>query len=80
MTELMSPQVLTDRHRNYMSGSVMKPRIYPLGDMIGAWKDRKPRVLMDLPASSTGTAILDIEAIIVPAHPNEGPKSKWDYK
>jgi hypothetical protein len=58
-----------------MSGSVRKSRISPLGDMAGAWNDRKPRVLMDLPASSTGTAILATGAIVVTAHPNEGHKS-----
>ena len=55
-----------------MSGSVGKPRITPLGDMIGAWNDRKPRVLTDLPISSTGAAILANETTVVIAHPNEG--------
>ena len=55
-----------------MSSSVRKPRISPLGDMTGVWNDHKPRVLMDLPASSTGAVILATEAIIVTAHPNEG--------
>ena len=55
-----------------MSGSVEKPRISALGDMTGAWNDRKPRVLMDLPASSTSVMILANEAIIIIAQPNEG--------
>jgi hypothetical protein len=42
-------------------------------DMTGARNDCKLEVLMDLPASSTGVAILANEAIIVTAHPNEGP-------
>jgi hypothetical protein len=54
-----------------MNGSIGKLRISPLGDMIGAWNDRKPGVLMDLLASSMDTAILANEAIIVTAHPNE---------
>jgi len=58
-----------------MSGSGGKPRISPLGDMTGAWNDRKPGVLMDLPISSMGAAILATEAIVVTAHPNKGPKS-----
>jgi hypothetical protein len=40
--------------------------------MNGAQNDRKPGVLMDLPASSTGTVILTTEAIVVTAHPNMG--------
>ena len=48
-----------------MSGSVEKPRISPLGDMTRARNDHKPRVLMDLPTSSIGAAILANEAIIV---------------
>jgi hypothetical protein len=55
-----------------MSGSVEKPRISPLGDMIRPWNDHKLGVLMDLPTSTTGVAILANEAIIVKAHPNEG--------
>jgi hypothetical protein len=58
-----------------MSGSAGKPRISPLGDMTGARNDHKPKVLTDSPTSSTGAAILSTEAIIVMAHPNEGPKS-----
>jgi hypothetical protein len=58
-----------------MSGSVGKQRISPLGDMTRAWNDRKPGVLTDLLASSTGAVILATEAIVVTAHPNEGPKS-----
>ena len=50
-----------------MSGSIGKPRISPLGDMTGAWKDRKPGVLRDLLATSTNAAILAYEAIIVTA-------------
>jgi hypothetical protein len=42
-------------------------------DMTGAWNDCKLEVLMDLPASSTGAAILANEAIVVTAHPNERP-------
>ena len=42
------------------------------GDMTGAWNDRKPEVLTDLPASSTGVVILANEAIVVTAQPNEG--------
>ena len=56
-----------DRLENYTSGSVRKLRISPLGDMIGAWNNRKPRVLTVLPASSMGVAILVYEAIIVTA-------------
>ena len=58
-----------------MSGSAKKPRISPLGGMTGAWNDRKSRVLIDLPVSSMATVILATEAIIIIAHPNEGPKS-----
>jgi hypothetical protein len=58
-----------------MSGLVRKPRISPLGDMTRAWNDHKPGVLMGSPASSMGAAILATEAIVVIAHPNEGPKS-----
>ena len=82
----VSPRAPIDGLGNYMSGSVGKPRISPLWDMTGAWNDRKPRVLMDSPASSTGAAILAIQAIVVTAHPNEGPKSpsttreQWNYK
>ena len=43
--------------------------------MTRAWNDHKPEVLMDLPVSSMGTAILATEAIIITAYPNEGPKS-----
>jgi hypothetical protein len=43
--------------------------------MTRAWNDRKPGVLTDLLASSTGAVILATEAIVVTAHPNEGPKS-----
>ena len=73
--EAASPQALTDELENYMSGSAGKPRISPLGDMTGAWNDRKPRVLTDLAASSMGTVILATEAIVITTHPNEGPKS-----
>jgi len=52
-----------------MSGSVRKPRIFPLGDMTGAQNYHKPRFLTDLPTSSTGAAILATEAIVVIAHP-----------
>ena len=55
-----------------MSGSVEKPRISPLGDMTRTWNDRKPRVLMELPVSSTGMTILANETIIVIAQPNKG--------
>jgi hypothetical protein len=55
-----------------MSGLVGKPRISPLGDMIGARNDHKPKVLMDLPASSMGATILATEAIIITTYPNEG--------
>ena len=72
MREAASPRVLMDGLKNYTSGSVRKLRISPLGDMTGAWNDCKPGVLMDLPVSSMGTAILDNEAIVVIAHPNEG--------
>ena len=48
-----------------MSGSIGKPRISPLVDMTGAWNDRKPRVLTDLPDSITGVVILANVAIIV---------------
>ena len=40
--------------------------------MTKAWNDRKLGVLTDLPASSTGMAILANEAIVVTAHLNEG--------
>jgi hypothetical protein len=66
---------LINRLRNYTSGSTRKVRISPLGDMTGARNDYKPKVLTDLPVSSMGTAILATEAIIIIAHPNEGPKS-----
>jgi hypothetical protein len=57
---------------NYMSGSIGKPRISPLGDMTEAWNDHKYGVLTDLPASSMGATIMATEAIVVTAHPNEG--------
>ena len=69
----MSPRAPTNRLGNYTSGSVGKPRISLLEDMTWAWNDRKAKVLTNLPASSMGMAILATEAIIVPAHPNEGP-------
>ena len=69
--EVASPRVPTDGLGNYTSGLVRKLRIYPLGDMTRARNDRKPRVLMDLPASSMGAAILATEAIVVTAHNNE---------
>ena len=58
--------------RNFISGSVKKLRISPLGDMTKAWNDYKLGVLMDLPASSTGVAILATEAIVIAAHPHKG--------
>ena len=70
--EAASPRSPIDGLGNYTSGLVRKPRISPLGDMTGAQNDHKPRVLMDLAASSTGAAILANEDIIVIAHPNEG--------
>ena len=63
----MSPRAPTDELGNYMSGSVGKLRISPLGDMTGARNDRKPGVLMDLTTSSMGIMILDNEAIILTA-------------
>jgi hypothetical protein len=72
MREAASPRVPIDGLRNYTSGSVGKSRISHLEDMIGAQNERKPRVLMDLPASSMGAVILANEAIIVIAQPNEG--------
>jgi hypothetical protein len=57
---------------NYTSGSIRKPRISLLGDMTEAQNDHKPWVLMDLPASSMGAAILSNEAIVVRTYPNEG--------
>ena len=69
-----------------MSGLVEKPRISSLGDMTRAQNDHKLRVLTDLLVSNTGMAILANEAIIVTAHPNEGPKTpsmtreQRDYK
>ena len=72
MREAAGPRALIDGLRNYMSGSIKKLRISPLGDKTRAWNDRKPRVLMDLPISSMGTAILANEAIVVIADPNEG--------
>ena len=72
MREAASPRASIDGLRNYMSGSIGKSRISPLEDMTRAWNDRKPRVLMDLPASSTGAVILANKAIIVTTHPNKG--------
>jgi hypothetical protein len=65
MREVASPWVPTNGLRNYTSGMARKPRISPLGDMAEAWNDQKPRVLIELPASSTGVAILANEAIVV---------------
>ena len=59
--------MLIDELRNYTSGSVKKSRISLLGDMTRAWNDYKLGVLKDLPASSTGVAILANEAIVVTA-------------
>ena len=73
--EAASPQALKDRLGNHTSGSVRKQRISPLGDMTGAWNNRKPRVLTDTPASSTGAAILATETIVVIAHLGKGLKS-----
>jgi hypothetical protein len=73
--EAASPRAPTDRLGNYTSGSNRKLRISPLGDMTEARNDRKPMVLMDLPISSTGAAILATEDIVVTAHPNEEHKS-----
>ena len=67
MREAASPRALIDGLWNYTSGSVKKPRISPLGDMTKARNDCKLGVLMDLPASSTGMAILANEAIVVAA-------------
>ena len=75
LREVVSPQALIDGLRNYTSGSAGKPRISPLGEMIGARNDRKPGVLKDSLATSTGTAILATEAIVILAHRNEEPKS-----
>ena len=75
LREATSPRALIDGLRIYTSASTGKPRISPLGDMTGARNDRKPRVLTDSPASSMGAVILATEAIVVTAHPNEGPKS-----
>jgi hypothetical protein len=52
----------------------------PSGDMIGTQNDRKPGVLMNLPASSTGAVILANEAIVVIAHPNRDYVSKHDSR
>ena len=68
MREATSPRVSTDGLGNLMSGSVGNPRIFPLGDMIEARNNHKPRVLTDSPASSTGAVILATEAIVVAAH------------
>jgi hypothetical protein len=70
--EAASPQAPIDRLGNHTSGLVWKPRISPLRDTIGARNDRKLEVIMDLPASSMGVAILAIEAIVVAAQPHEG--------
>ena len=43
--------------------------------MTKARNEHKLGVLTDLPASSTGMAILATEAIIVAAHPHEGNSS-----
>jgi hypothetical protein len=67
MREAASPQAPIDGLGNYMSGSVRKPRISPLGDMTKARNDRKLGFLMDLPASSMGATILATEAIVVAA-------------
>jgi hypothetical protein len=40
--------------------------------MTGARNNLKPRVLMDLPVSIMGVAILVNEAIIITVHPKEG--------
>ena len=72
MREAASPQAPIDWLRNYTSGSVEKPRISPRGDMNGARNDHKPRVLMDLPASSMGTEILANKAIVVATQPTKG--------
>jgi hypothetical protein len=71
--EAASPRALNDGLRNYTSGSVGKPRISPLGDMARARNDHKLGVLTDIPASGTGVTILATEAIVITAHPNEGP-------
>ena len=73
--EAVSHQAPVDKLGNYTSGSAGEMRISPLRDMTRAWNDHKPEVLMDLPAHSTGMAILATEAIVVTAHPNEGSKS-----
>jgi hypothetical protein len=44
----------------------------PLGDMTKARNDCKLGVLTDLPASSTGVAILATEAIVMVAQSTEG--------
>ena len=70
----------TNRHFWPVAGDGLKTS--SLGDcakkcqhMTRARNDHKPGVLMDSPASSMGVAILATEAIVVIAHPNEGPKS-----
>jgi hypothetical protein len=73
--EVACPQAPIDELKNYMIGSVKKPRISALGDMTGAWNDRKSGVLSDLPASSMGATILANEAIVMAAQPIEGTSS-----
>jgi hypothetical protein len=70
--EVASPQAPIDELENYMIGLV---EISPLGDMTGAWNDRKPGVLSDLLASSMGATILANEAIVMVAQPIEGTSS-----
>ena len=72
MREAVSPQVSIDRLEYYMSGSIRKPRIAPLGDLTRERNDCKPRILTDLSTSSMGVTILANEAIVVTAQPNEG--------
>jgi hypothetical protein len=67
-----SPRAPIDGLRNHTSGSVWKPRISPLGDTTRTWNNRKLGLLTDLPASSTGAAILATEAIVITAHSHKG--------
>ena len=67
-SELLS----TDRRaRELYEWLSRKAKDLPLEDMTEAWNDRKPRVLTDLLASSTGAVILANEAIVVIAQSNE---------
>ena len=76
MREAASTQVLIDRLRSCMNGSIEKPRISLIRDMTKAWNDHKLEVLMNLFVCSTSIVNLTNEAIIITTQANEESRLK----